>query len=335
MTVHASKGLEFPIVFVVNLAKGASGFPKPVRVSGDEVSVGPFVSDSDDEERFREREETKRLMYVALTRARDRLYVGTVLKDGEFAIGRGSLGEVLPATFRGLFERAAQDPGESIEWTAQSGRAYRFQVCRGLPPLKSPVLRPGRLRERRRQRQACGFLRTADRFRGDRARAGDRRLRHVVAPSVGRTKGAGRSARRHAGPSPVPVRGGDRRGGRARGPAGPSRGARHGRRRRGQRRPRHRRLDGDASRPEVARLLSSGERIHELPFSYVAPGQPGRVLRGTIDCLVRQPDGSIVVIEFKTGAPSPAHTAQLDLYVGAARDIFPGAPVSGVVVYPR
>ena len=73
MTVHASKGLEFPIVFVVNLARGASGFPRPVRVSGEEVSVGPFVSDSDDEERFREREETKRLMYVALTRARDRL----------------------------------------------------------------------------------------------------------------------------------------------------------------------------------------------------------------------------------------------------------------------
>ncbi len=28
MTVHASKGLEFPIVFVVNMAKGASGPPK-------------------------------------------------------------------------------------------------------------------------------------------------------------------------------------------------------------------------------------------------------------------------------------------------------------------
>ena len=28
MTVHASKGLEFPIVFVVNLAKGASGPPR-------------------------------------------------------------------------------------------------------------------------------------------------------------------------------------------------------------------------------------------------------------------------------------------------------------------
>ena len=35
MTVHAAKGLEFPVVFVVNLARGASGPPKPVRIAGD------------------------------------------------------------------------------------------------------------------------------------------------------------------------------------------------------------------------------------------------------------------------------------------------------------
>jgi ATP-dependent helicase/nuclease subunit A len=126
MTVHASKGLEFPIVFVVNIAKGASGFPRPVRVGGDDVSVGPFVSDMDEQERLREREETKRLLYVALTRARDRLYVGSVIKDGVFKCGPGSLGEVLPESFRPLFARAATEPGGTLDWTAPSGRIFRF-----------------------------------------------------------------------------------------------------------------------------------------------------------------------------------------------------------------
>jgi ATP-dependent helicase/nuclease subunit A len=126
MTVHAAKGLEFPIVFVVNLGKGASGLPRPVRVSGDNVSVGPFVSESDEEDRLREREETKRLLYVALTRARDRLYLGTALKDGSFAAGRGSLGDVLPESIRDLFVRALQTSEPGVEWTSPSGRLFRF-----------------------------------------------------------------------------------------------------------------------------------------------------------------------------------------------------------------
>jgi hypothetical protein len=40
---------------------------------------------------------------VAVTRARDRLYLGAVVKDGVFKPGRGSLGEVLPLRFRPLF----------------------------------------------------------------------------------------------------------------------------------------------------------------------------------------------------------------------------------------
>jgi ATP-dependent helicase/nuclease subunit A len=131
MTVHASKGLEFPVVFVVNLARGASGFPRPVRVSGEDVSVGPFVSELDEQERFREREETKRLLYVALTRARDRLYLSTALKDGAFAIGRGSLAEVLPDSLRAAFVKAAQEPGDSVTWTSAAATSYEFEVVRG------------------------------------------------------------------------------------------------------------------------------------------------------------------------------------------------------------
>jgi hypothetical protein len=132
MTVHASKGLEFPIVFVVNLAKGASGPPKPIRASGSDVSIGPFVSDSDEAERAREREETKRLLYVAFTRARDRLYLSTVMKDGQFVAGPGSLGAVLPDSIKALF--AACGPaiamGEDVIWTGASARSYRFRACR-------------------------------------------------------------------------------------------------------------------------------------------------------------------------------------------------------------
>ena len=40
MTVHASKGLEFPIVFVVNMGKGASGPPRPVRLTVDVDAEG-------------------------------------------------------------------------------------------------------------------------------------------------------------------------------------------------------------------------------------------------------------------------------------------------------
>jgi len=98
-----------------------------VRLSGDNVSVGPFVSESDEDERFREREETKRLLYVALTRARDRLYLGTALKDGAFSAGRGSLGDVLPDSIRALFARALVERDPILTWTSQLGRTYPFQ----------------------------------------------------------------------------------------------------------------------------------------------------------------------------------------------------------------
>jgi ATP-dependent helicase/nuclease subunit A len=105
MTVHAAKGLEFPIVFVVNMARGTGGMRPPIRVAdlaGDDASVAiaDYQSEADEDARARDREETKRLLYVALTRARDRLYLSAALKDGAFRAGPGSLGEVLPASVK-------------------------------------------------------------------------------------------------------------------------------------------------------------------------------------------------------------------------------------------
>ena len=141
-TIHAAKGLEFPVVFVVNLNRGGAVGTRPVRVavapgSGEEadVAVGDFRSASDETERWRDREETKRLLYVALTRARDRLYLGTLLRDGAFVPARGSLGEVLPAAFAELFVRAAPagraGRPASVSWTGPSGRTH---VLRAVGP---------------------------------------------------------------------------------------------------------------------------------------------------------------------------------------------------------
>jgi hypothetical protein len=45
-----------------------------------------------------------------VTRARDRLYLSGVVKDGAFRPGRGSLGEVLPRSVMTAIESAAAEP---------------------------------------------------------------------------------------------------------------------------------------------------------------------------------------------------------------------------------
>ena len=122
MTVHAAKGLEFPIVFVVNMGRGTGSIRPPIRVAAasdgrPDVSIADFQSDADEETQARGREETKRLLYVAMTRARDRLYLSATVTDGVCRTGRGSLGEVLPRSLVALFASAGDQPVE-LSWSA-------------------------------------------------------------------------------------------------------------------------------------------------------------------------------------------------------------------------
>ncbi|MGE0703351.1 MAG: UvrD-helicase domain-containing protein [Vicinamibacterales bacterium] len=144
MTVHAAKGLEYPIVFVVNMSRGTGNQRAPIRVTGGaaneaSVSIADYQSEADEDVSAREREETKRLLYVALTRARDRLYLSATVRDGVCRTTRGSLGEVLPAAFKKLFEQAvtAGEHGRTLDWPGSSGTTHAFRV----PPVAStPVL---------------------------------------------------------------------------------------------------------------------------------------------------------------------------------------------------
>ena len=138
-TVHAAKGLEFPVVFVVDLGRGAGAAAPPVRVTaaaGDgrpSVSVWPYRTAADRDRGLAEREENKRLLYVAATRARDRLYFSAAAEGGVVEPNRGSLGEVLPASFVAALGRGAGADGPVIDWVAAGGRAHRFAVVGARP----------------------------------------------------------------------------------------------------------------------------------------------------------------------------------------------------------
>ena len=79
-------------------------------------------------------------------------------------------------------------------------------------------------------------------------------------------------------------------------------------------------------------MLKSGEPLFEVPFSVRAAGAQ-TILRGTFDCLVRRSDGVVTVLELKTGKPLPEHREQLDIYLAAARALFPGTAVEGNLIY--
>ena len=331
MTVHASKGLEFPIVFLVNLARGTGNRRDPIRIAARDaeddlsVAVGDYQSEADEDDSAKQREETKRLLYVALTRARDRLYLGSALKEGRIQPGRGSLAEVLPQSLLDRFAAQAA-AAEVVEWQASSGQGHRLAIARkeeacgaipsgspGGPEGSAPQTDPrdtdfSPLVDTGVPRLAIASLlgdegplpggRESDRLVGTVVHRLLERFGLGPATTVDRTMA-------------LPVL----RSGEMDGPW----------------------LDEalDAyqaivRRPEVRALYLAGERIHEVPFTMRVDGS---CIRGTIDCLVRTAPDRMTILEFKTGRPRAEHRTQLDLYRRAAASVFPGSSIDARLVY--
>ena len=129
MTVHGSKGLEAPIVFLPDTCSApGSGQPSPlVELDPDGVRPGfsetfawavrgasksATVATARQREKSERQAEHNRLLYVAMTRARDRLYVGGF--EGKSGIAKGSWYETIDAGLDGCLTEARDGTGARV-----------------------------------------------------------------------------------------------------------------------------------------------------------------------------------------------------------------------------
>jgi len=344
MTMHAAKGLEFPIVFLVNLqmqGRGRGGGFSVIEQGPDGESEVAFAStEATRLEDQRDAEELRRVLYVAATRACDRLYLAAEIDArGQVRRGPRSLASLLDPTLMSTFARAAASPDlDRITWETPHG-GFTFKVCRAIEapgPLSLDVatdaadldlawLIPGRPAPL----AATAVDPEASRLQRDESMLpAPAAVRPLAAPRSSHDRLLGTLVHRLFQRAPRPERAAAVAADLVR--------------------PEERvdvtdlpdllRTAVDLytrlrDRPDAQAMLASGQAHYEFPFSYAPADRPGEILRGIIDCLVVPPAGPPLVLEFKTGDPRPEHAVQLARYAAAIREILAVDRVETKILY--
>jgi len=339
MTVHGAKGLQSPILIladacadperagnpglrVAELSPGEGEPSFPVfRPKKDELAE-PLRSQIERQDRL-DREEHWRLLYVALTRAEERLYIGG-------ALGARDRNGPPEASWYATVDRALANLGSDWEESPNWGRSISFGTAEGPPRAARTAVR--------RDAALPAWLHAP-------APAEERPPRPLAPSSLGEDD--------VADPPPGPAqRAAAERGKWLHGlferlPAAPP----------GERRAlalhwleRSAGIEDAALREALAdsacnviadpnfSALFVPEALAEAPIAAVVAG--GTVVSGTVDRLLVT-DERILVADFKTGRSAPpnldaipsAHLRQMAAYRAALRIIFPARPVEAALLY--
>ena len=143
MTVHGAKGLQAPIVILPDTVRmpgmddrllwpepeagaRASDAPRLMLWPGSAGAMEPTSSTAREAARLRRDQEYRRLLYVALTRAEDRLYIGG------FETTQGAR----DGCWYSLVARAMEEIGQSVE--TPEGLVRRLDAAQGRDPDRAP-----------------------------------------------------------------------------------------------------------------------------------------------------------------------------------------------------
>jgi len=129
MTIHKSKGLEFPVVFLADATGGTAtrrkaaflldwGFPRPGLRLARSGAADAAMAWLEYRERIRQDHEAVRLLYVAMTRAKERLFV-----LGRQEAESGSLAGLLSSVGAWPAAEGAKIGIEGLSWTLKVNRA--------------------------------------------------------------------------------------------------------------------------------------------------------------------------------------------------------------------
>lgn len=332
LTIHGSKGLSFPIVFLPELAKRTSPVSPGAAVFVDDTSLGvrlrssrghwlesPRTKGATRRELLKKRADAQRVWYVAITRAEREMYFAG---GDDKAPPAGSLLELLPGLIdAGLATRedlhfVAPEILEKKSEREAAGVLAKSPLPRTLAlaptaladfvycPRRFALANVWRVPEGR-PLFALDSTPVDPRAKGT---AMHKVLEHVDASAFGRSESEARHAAETTYANLFPEE------------------------------------STDAKTEVIERVstfLSSNYArsiahenatvLREVAFRMSAAGGDDRdvvaALRGTIDALVRFPDGSVDVLDYKSGGgPSlEPYSVQLRIYARAAREIFPDA----------